>query len=74
MSVAYLIAAVFSGLTMALIWLYADGAWWSAILVYIMSGNLVLAGLVLRVLWRKPDSEPDATPERGEQTQHATEA
>ena len=54
MPVAFLTAAVLSGLTMALLWLYASGGWISAFFVYVLSGNLVLWGLIARVVLRRP--------------------
>lgn len=59
MPVAYLTTAVLSGLMMALMWILADGGWWSALLVYVLSGNLVLAALLCRVALRR--ETPDLT-------------
>ena len=52
MPVAYLTAAVLSGAMMTMLWIYSGGGWWYGALVYILSGNLVLWGLILReALW-----------------------
>ncbi|MEM6940597.1 MAG: hypothetical protein AAF943_11675 [Pseudomonadota bacterium] len=64
MPIAYLSAAVLSGLTTALLWLYADGSFWGAFLVYVLTGNLVIAGLVAHVAFRiatAPEEEKSAT-------------
>lgn len=55
MPVAYIMVAVCSGLTTALIWLFLDGAWWSAFLVYVLTGNLMIAAMVVRAIFRDED-------------------
>lgn len=62
MPVAYLTAAVLSALSMAMLWLYAGGGWWTAALVYVLSGNLVLWGLILRAALRSDGKADAATP------------
>lgn len=60
MPVAYLMVAVCSGLTTALIWLFLDGSWLSAFMVYVLTGNLMIAAMLARVAFRK--QRPTATP------------
>lgn len=55
MPVAYLTAAVCSAFTLALIWVFTGGGWLSAFFIYVISGNLVLGGFILRVYFRKSD-------------------
>lgn len=57
MPVAYLMVAVCSGLTTALMWLYMDGAWLSAFLVYVLTGNLMIGAILLGSIFRKSNTE-----------------
>ncbi len=61
MPVAYLTVAVLSGLSMAMMWVYAGGGVWTALLVYILSGNLVLFGMIVRAIRRAMNDRSDAT-------------
>jgi len=73
MSVGYLVTAVLSALTMSMLWLYVGGAWWSAVIVYVLSGNLVMVGLVFRAYWRKEDTvEQTKTSTSSDETPFAT--
>lgn len=52
MPIALLSAATFVGLICAAIWVLAGGGWLSAVLVYVLSGNLAIAAILGRILLR----------------------
>ncbi|MEP5730072.1 MAG: hypothetical protein ABJL67_11965 [Sulfitobacter sp.] len=52
MPVAFLMAALCSGLTMALVWFAMGGTALGAFVVYVLSGHLILAGLLAHAAFR----------------------
>ncbi len=53
MPLAFLIAAVFSGLTSAALWLSLGGSGLMAFVIYVLSGQLVMAAMLSHTALRK---------------------
>jgi hypothetical protein len=55
MSLSMLLIAIFSGLVAALLWIFAGGSFLGAAGVYVLTGQLVTAAMVLHLFFGKDD-------------------
>lgn len=54
MPIAFLLAAICAGLITALIWIGMGGTLLSALVVYVLSGNLLIAVFITQIALRNP--------------------
>ncbi len=54
MPIALLIAAICTGLTTASVWILMDGTALGAVLLYILSGHIAMAGMAAGAVLRNP--------------------